>query len=276
MVYGIGAAIWIQSRCDDPQSYLYVNGVGAGSAVCRTLGRFHIACNYLHRGDEDAGPPAAGPPAPQRDLYVANIAEGSGEDLPAILGLKSMQNKDAIIVLKKGSEKMIFPYDGKFRIQLPPKSEVIKMKKTPSQHLAITCGDFEGAVDDNNVEAFTIAHNWDDAGPPAAAAPAAEQAFSLTNVTAHNMGDWIQNISTGIMGTILEQKYDMLQDIFRAVPDEHMLDEQRGAILRALRDSFFASLEDAARDWQPTRGVAPEQPVLHAGPPADAAAGGPQ
>ena len=84
---------------------LYVNGVGAGSAVCRTLGRFHIACNYLHRGDEDAGPPAAGPPAPQRDQYVANIAEGSGEDLPAILGLKSMQSKDAIIVLKKGSER---------------------------------------------------------------------------------------------------------------------------------------------------------------------------
>ena len=44
--------------------------------------------------------------------------------------------------------------------------------------------------------------------------------------------------------------------------------------MRAIRDSFFTSLEDAARDWQPVREQEQGQPVLHAGPPADAAAGG--
>ena len=88
------------------------------------------------------------------------------------------------------------------------------------------------------------------------------------------MREWIQTVSTGIMEHILEQKYDMLYGIFNAAPDEHMLDEQRGVILRAVRDSFFTSLEDAARDWQPAREQEQGQPVLHAGPPADAAAGG--
>lgn len=87
------------------------------------------------------------------------------------------------------------------------------------------------------------------------------------------MRDWIHDVSVGLVGHILEQKYDMLESIFRAAPEEYAIEEQRIAILGAAKDAFFMSLEDAVRDWQPTRVPAP---VLHAGPPADAAAGGPQ
>ena len=60
---------------------LYVNGVGEGAAVCYSAGRCPIACRYQY---DDAR-------TVQQDSYVANIATGSGEHLPAILGLGSMQ-----------------------------------------------------------------------------------------------------------------------------------------------------------------------------------------
>ena len=117
------------------------------------------------------------------------------------------------------------------------------MKKIPSQHLAITCGDFEGAVDDNNVEAFTIAHNWEEsAGPPAVAAPAADEALSFANVSTDNLAEWTRAVSDGIVGTILEQKHDMLTNILQTPPTPYMLDQQRMAIIDFLKTSFFTSI----------------------------------
>ena len=43
------------------------------------------------------------------DEYKTNIATGSGADLPAILGSASMQDKDSVIVLRKGKEFLAFP-----------------------------------------------------------------------------------------------------------------------------------------------------------------------
>eukprot|EP00959_Pyramimonas_sp_CCMP1952_P248503 5194444-Pyramimonas_sp.AAC.1 len=64
---------------------LCVSVVGHGAAICdKSLG-CKIACK--ERGDS-AGKPAMG----RLDTYSANVAEGSGENLPAILGLRSMSN----------------------------------------------------------------------------------------------------------------------------------------------------------------------------------------
>ena len=40
-------------------------------------------------------------------MFIANVAQNSS--LPAILGAESMQEKDAVILLRKGQEKLIFP-----------------------------------------------------------------------------------------------------------------------------------------------------------------------
>ena len=45
--------------------------------------------------------------APQIDTFKANVANGSGAKLPAILGLKPMQEKDAVIIVRKGKEMMV-------------------------------------------------------------------------------------------------------------------------------------------------------------------------
>eukprot|EP00959_Pyramimonas_sp_CCMP1952_P240615 5028638-Pyramimonas_sp.AAC.2 len=42
---------------------------------------------------EEGGDPAGAPAVPRLDTYSAHVAEGSGGNLPAILGLRSMSNR---------------------------------------------------------------------------------------------------------------------------------------------------------------------------------------
>eukprot|EP00959_Pyramimonas_sp_CCMP1952_P260383 5444443-Pyramimonas_sp.AAC.1 len=58
---------------------------------------------------KERGDPAGQPAATILDTYSANVAEGSGENLPAILGLRSMSNMRTILALEQGHEKMITP-----------------------------------------------------------------------------------------------------------------------------------------------------------------------
>eukprot|EP00959_Pyramimonas_sp_CCMP1952_P024754 519750-Pyramimonas_sp.AAC.1 len=61
---------------------LYVNGAGSGAAICPTMGTFAIARQCQHRGK---------PPAAKADAFVCIIAEGSGLDRAATLGLTQAQ-----------------------------------------------------------------------------------------------------------------------------------------------------------------------------------------
>eukprot|EP00959_Pyramimonas_sp_CCMP1952_P177914 3718654-Pyramimonas_sp.AAC.1 len=53
--------------------------------------------------------PAGAPAVSRLDTYSASVAEGSGENLPAILGLRGMSNMRAILILEQGHENMIIP-----------------------------------------------------------------------------------------------------------------------------------------------------------------------
>ena len=75
---------------------LNVNGVGRGSAPC----------------DEEATTPIAvscHDSRPTLEKYEANVATGSGADLPAIYGSASMQEHDCVLLLRKGREVVAFP-----------------------------------------------------------------------------------------------------------------------------------------------------------------------
>ena len=73
------------------------------------------------------------------DRFKANIATGSGQDLPAILGSISMQEKDAVILLRKGKDMIVFPGAGGYKIEWSPGTEVLPMTPAPSGHLLIQC-----------------------------------------------------------------------------------------------------------------------------------------
>ncbi len=68
---------------------LNLTGVGAGAAPCRTEAKMPIAVQFAEH-------PAT------KETFQANVAEGSGEYLPAIMGLNSMKQKDSVILLRKG------------------------------------------------------------------------------------------------------------------------------------------------------------------------------
>ena len=94
------------------------------------------------------------------DEFKANIAQGSGVDLPAILGSQSMQDKDAVILLRKGKEMIVFPGPGGYKIEWSPGSLLLPMVPSPSGHLVIPCDKY-AEVDKNkqNDQAVTF---WTD------------------------------------------------------------------------------------------------------------------
>ena len=110
--------------------WLNVNGVGKGSAPCDRQGTFPIAVQYKDQPT-------------QLDSYKGNIADGSGANLPAIMGFKSMQDKDAVLLLRDGSEVMAFPGPGGYKIEWSPGTKLLPMVPAPSGHLVIPCDNFE-------------------------------------------------------------------------------------------------------------------------------------
>ena len=76
-----------------------IKGVGKGGAPCKTTATMPIAVT-----SEDG--------RITKEVFKANVAEGSGVDIPAIMGNQSMEEKDAVIILRKGKQMMAFPGPG--------------------------------------------------------------------------------------------------------------------------------------------------------------------
>ena len=111
---------------------LHVNGVGSGSTPCHQIGQFPIACTYDR--------------STSRDTFTANIATGpSGDHLPAILGLDSLQDKDAVVVFRRGQAFLLIPGDEGFTITHGKKAKKLPLVPAPSGHLVIPCDDFDAA-----------------------------------------------------------------------------------------------------------------------------------
>jgi hypothetical protein len=108
---------------------LWVNGVGAGAAKCDYEAIAPIAVKFAEH-------------AATKETFQANITEGVGEHLPAILGLDSMQAKDSVIILRKGQEFMAFPGPGGYEIKWSPGTKLLPMEHAPSGHLVIPCDRF--------------------------------------------------------------------------------------------------------------------------------------
>ena len=135
---------------------LFVSGVGSGAAVCNTTGEFPIGVQY-RRGP--AGNPAssAGQPAtPDLEIFTAAIAEGSGENLPAIMGRRQMSEERGIIILENGKEKYIIVKDANYKIMLGKGAKVVNLLHSPSGHLVMKADDFRDAKVKTGERAYTL------------------------------------------------------------------------------------------------------------------------
>ena len=102
---------WNETKTLHLKDILYVSGVGKGATPCRTAAKLTIACAY-----EGQAPGGGHTHTTQIDTFMAYVAEGCGENLPAILGLNSMQKKRCILILEDGKERIIFPGDHTYKI----------------------------------------------------------------------------------------------------------------------------------------------------------------
>ncbi len=133
---------------------LWVNGVGAGAAKCDFEVIAPIAVKFAEH-------------TATKETFQANITEGVGANLPAILGLDSMQAKDSVLILRKGQEFMAFPGPGGYEIKWSPGTKLLPMEHAPSGHLVIPCDRFKELPSGSaNTEqfAFWTDHKTDNGG----------------------------------------------------------------------------------------------------------------
>jgi hypothetical protein len=108
---------------------LHVNGVGSDAAYCDMQAIMPIAVKF----EENEA---------TQETFRANVAEGCGATLPAILGAGSMQEKDSVLILRQGKEMIAFPGPGGYKIEWSPGTRLLPMIAAPSGHLVIPCDRF--------------------------------------------------------------------------------------------------------------------------------------
>lgn len=115
-----------QKRMDRP---LAIQGVGNGVQRCDWEVDLPIAvpCDqdtvHLHR-------------------FETPIVEEPGEELPLILGLRSMSEKEGVLEMGRGKERLTFPGPGGYTIQWSPGSRHFPLEPAPSGHLIMPCGEY--------------------------------------------------------------------------------------------------------------------------------------
>ena len=101
---------------------LSIQGVGNGAQSCE----WEVQCPVAV--PNDSGTAGLG-------SFTAPVVQGSGEGLPALLGLRSMEQQRAI--LDTGNRELILPGPGDIEITLPPGSVRVPLEKAPSGHLVM-------------------------------------------------------------------------------------------------------------------------------------------
>ena len=72
------------------------------------------------------------------------IVEGTGSELPGLLGLRSLESARAI--LDMGAQRLIFPGQGPLTMELPPGTVEVPLQKAPSGHLVMVIDDYDKLI----------------------------------------------------------------------------------------------------------------------------------
>ena len=122
-----------QNRMTQP---MHVQGVGSGSQQCTWAVKVPIALPSIIDGEESV----------TSHEFEAPVVAGDGASLPALLGLKSLRAKNAILVLSTQDEhlRLIIPGPGGVDLNLSPGSVEHPLTTAPSGHLLLRCDAYDG------------------------------------------------------------------------------------------------------------------------------------
>jgi len=147
----------------DRASELRLSGVGQGTVSCTRTVKMPMAVRWLN--EEKAS----------KCNFQANIAEGAGENLPAIMGNASMEEKNVILLLGKGKQTMIFPGPGGYKLECSTGSKKLPIMKSQTKHLVVKIDDFKDLPPDQSYErTFLIDHSteqWEIVNEPEVSPP---------------------------------------------------------------------------------------------------------
>ncbi len=117
-----------QQRMQGP---LAIQGVGNGTQQCKWEASLPIACPV---GDGQEA---------QAFNFETPLVEGTGSGLPLILGLRSMAEKQGVLEMGKGKERLSFPGPGGYKIEWSPGTIHLPLTPAPSGHLMMPCAEFD-------------------------------------------------------------------------------------------------------------------------------------
>ena len=75
--------------------------------------------------------------------FCTPVVSGTGKHLPALLGLRSLTAKSAILEMTPGKECLTFPGPNGYRIKCEPGALRIPLVRAPSGHLVIPTDKFQ-------------------------------------------------------------------------------------------------------------------------------------
>ena len=133
----------LQPSYEDRPTPFRLSGVGSGSSLCTKEVTIAVAVQF-----EDK--------QPQLETFHANVATGSGADLPAIIGKKSLSDKDGVILLREGKEQLIVPGPGGYKIQWSPGTRIMSLEQVPSGHIAFVCDRYDQMPKGRSVDQISL------------------------------------------------------------------------------------------------------------------------
>lgn len=136
-----------------PQA-MSIKGVGNGTQSCTDVSSIPIS---IPRTIDPSRPEET---STMEFTFQAPTVEGGGSALPALLGLKSLTSKNAILEMSEGCEYLTFPGPGLYKIDWAPGAIHIPLQRAPSGHLCFRADLFTTgqASDQQNADLAELTH----------------------------------------------------------------------------------------------------------------------
>ena len=136
-----------------PQA-MSIKGVGNGTQSCTDVSSIPIS---IPRTIDPSRPEET---STMEFTFQAPTVEGGGSALPALLGLKSLTSKNAILEMSEGCEYLTFPGPGLYKIDCAPGAIHIPLQRAPSGHLCFRADLFTTgqATDQQNADLAELTH----------------------------------------------------------------------------------------------------------------------
>ena len=144
---------------------LDVQGVGQGTQTARWAAHMPIA---IANGEGSTI---------EHTFEVPTLEGEGGSDVPALLGLRSMRSKSAILEMGEGKERLTFPGEGGYTIEWSPGTMHIPLEVAPSGHYVIPCDSYEniqqqtGGLEEERTVLLAHISEWMNASQPTRTPP---------------------------------------------------------------------------------------------------------